>query len=88
MLNIAQPPPEGPFWDGVAASGDHYDIIGGEICGTFVVVGLMSVRLYRPWRRWIDRRRGGVVSVEDREVDDVSDGEEGQGQITNMGNDS
>lgn len=26
VLNVAEP--EGPFWDGVAAAGDSYDIIG------------------------------------------------------------
>ena len=30
---------------------------GGGICGSFVVFGTLSVLLYKPWRRWIDRRR-------------------------------
>ncbi|KAI9785094.1 MAG: hypothetical protein M1816_000505 [Peltula sp. TS41687] len=55
ILNVAEP--TGKFWDGVQAVGDHYDIIGGAICGSFVVFGALSVLLYRPWRRRIDRRR-------------------------------
>jgi high-affinity nickel-transport protein len=51
--NVAEP--EGSFWDGVSAIGDNFDIIGGSICGVFVVVGLASVILYRPWRRRMDR---------------------------------
>src|SRR4051794_31437230 len=46
--NVAEP--EGSFWDGVSAIGDHCDLIGGSICGLFVVVGLASVLVYRPWR--------------------------------------
>ncbi|KAL2170812.1 hypothetical protein VTG60DRAFT_4381 [Thermothelomyces hinnuleus] len=52
--NVAEP--EGSFWEGVGAIGDHYDIIGGCICGLFLLVGLGSVLIYRPWRRRIDRR--------------------------------
>lgn len=48
--------PQGRFWDGVGAIGDHFDIIGGCICGLFLVVGLGSVIAYRPWRRYLDRR--------------------------------
>ncbi|CZR59445.1 related to high-affinity nickel transport protein, partial [Phialocephala subalpina] len=56
VLNVADPHPPGPFWDGVAAAGDHYDIIGGSICGSFIVFGLLCVLLYGPWRRGVDRR--------------------------------
>lgn len=52
--NVAEP--EGSFWDGVAAIGDYYDIIGGCICGLFLLVGLGSVLIYRPWRRRMERR--------------------------------
>ncbi|KAK3322723.1 high-affinity nickel-transport protein-domain-containing protein [Apodospora peruviana] len=52
--NVAEP--EGRFWDGVDAIGEHYDIIGGCICGVFVVAGLGSVLVYRPWRRRMDRK--------------------------------
>ncbi|KAF2664575.1 NicO-domain-containing protein [Microthyrium microscopicum] len=55
IMNIAQP--SGPFWDGVGFAGDHYDIIGGSICGSFVVFGGLSTLLYKPWRRWIETRR-------------------------------
>jgi high-affinity nickel-transport protein len=48
--------PEGSFWDGVAAIGDHYDIVGGCICGVFLLVGLGSVLVYQPWRRRMERR--------------------------------
>jgi len=48
--------PEGKFWEGVGAIGDHYDIIGGCICGLFVLVGLGSILVYRPWRRRMERR--------------------------------
>ena len=47
----------GPFWDGVRVAADHYDIIGGSICGSFIVFGLLAVTLYKPWRRRIDQRR-------------------------------
>ncbi|KAL9070214.1 MAG: hypothetical protein Q9161_005048 [Pseudevernia consocians] len=55
VLNVAQP--SGKFWGGIAVAGDHYDIIGGAICGSFVVFGGLSVLLYKPWRRGIDRKR-------------------------------
>jgi high-affinity nickel-transport protein len=54
ILNVAQP--TGTFWDGVQTAGDYYDVIGGCICGCFLVFGLLSVVLYKPWRRWIARR--------------------------------
>ena len=56
VQNVAEP--EGQFWDGVSAIGDHFEIIGGSICGVFLVVGIASVIMYRPWRRRMDRRRG------------------------------
>ncbi|KAK7526813.1 high-affinity nickel-transport protein-domain-containing protein [Phyllosticta citriasiana] len=54
-LNVAEP--TGRFWDGVERAGDSYEIIGGAICGTFVVGGIASVLFYRPWRRRVDRWR-------------------------------
>lgn len=54
VLNVAEP--EGSFWDGVEAIGDNFEIIGGSICGLFLVVGLGSVMVYRPWRRRVDRQ--------------------------------
>ncbi|KOS22146.1 High-affinity nickel transport protein nic1 [Escovopsis weberi] len=55
VQNVADPP--GSFWDGVSAIGDHFDIIGGSICGVFVVVGLASVMVYPVWRRRVEKGR-------------------------------
>ncbi|KAK5989791.1 High-affinity nickel transport protein nic1 [Cladobotryum mycophilum] len=54
VQNVADPP--GRFWDGVSAIGDHFDIIGGSICGVFVVVGISSVVIYPVWRRRIEKK--------------------------------
>ncbi|ROV92284.1 hypothetical protein VSDG_07236 [Cytospora chrysosperma] len=54
VLNVAEP--KGSFWDGVNAIGENFEIIGGSICGLFVVVGVGSVLVYGPWRRKMDRR--------------------------------
>lgn len=54
VQNVAEP--EGGFWDGVGAIGDHFDIIGGSICGVFLLVGITSIILYQPWRRRMDRQ--------------------------------
>jgi high-affinity nickel-transport protein len=56
--------PDGPFWHGVEALGDRYDIVGGCICGLFVLAGGLSVVLYRPWRRGIDRKRNALIGDE------------------------
>jgi hypothetical protein len=32
-------------------------LVGGAICGVFVVAGVLSVVLFRPWRRWVEKRR-------------------------------
>lgn len=69
VLNVAEP--EGRFWDGVAAIGDNFEIIGGSICGLFLVVGLGSVLVYKPWRRRMEQRRiEGVVVVSGGHGDD------------------
>jgi len=52
--NVAEP--EGPFWEGVSAIGDNFDIIGASICGVFVIVGIASVLIYKPWRRRMEGR--------------------------------
>jgi len=31
--------------------------LGATICGCFVFFGALSVVLYKPWRRWIERCR-------------------------------
>ncbi|KAL4935000.1 hypothetical protein BDV06DRAFT_207843 [Aspergillus oleicola] len=56
ILNVAEP--TGRFWDGVQTAGDYYDVIGGGICGAFLVFGGVSVFVYGPWRRWISKRHG------------------------------
>ncbi|KAF2808861.1 NicO-domain-containing protein, partial [Mytilinidion resinicola] len=55
VLNVAEP--RGRFWDGVGRVGERYDVVGGVICGSFVVFGGLSVLLYKPWRRRVDRKR-------------------------------
>jgi nickel/cobalt transporter (NiCoT) family protein len=54
VQNVAEP--EGDFWDGLSVISDNFDIIGGSICGLFLVVGVGSVIAYRPWRRRMERR--------------------------------
>ncbi|KIW62546.1 hypothetical protein PV04_10713 [Phialophora macrospora] len=61
ILNVATP--TGRFWDGVAAAGDYYEIIGGAICGSFVVFGGLSVLCYKPWRAWVERERARLRAV-------------------------
>lgn len=34
-----------------------YILIGGAICGAFIVFGGLSVLLYKPWRRRVDKKR-------------------------------
>ncbi|KAL4749237.1 hypothetical protein BDW72DRAFT_214201 [Aspergillus terricola var. indicus] len=60
ILNVAEP--TGRFWDGVQTAGDYYDVIGGGICGAFLVFGILSVLIYKPWRRWIGKRYGRDVA--------------------------
>ncbi|PVI06425.1 high-affinity nickel transport protein-like protein [Periconia macrospinosa] len=54
-LNVAEP--SGPFWDGVERLGEKWDIVGGAICGAFVLFGGLSVILYKPWRRYVEKGR-------------------------------
>ncbi|KAF2653219.1 high affinity nickel transport protein nic1 [Lophiostoma macrostomum CBS 122681] len=54
-LNVAGP--RGAFWDGVERLGERWDVVGGAICGAFIVFGGLSVLLYKPWRRHIDKKR-------------------------------
>ncbi|OQE20367.1 hypothetical protein PENSTE_c013G01212 [Penicillium steckii] len=56
ILNVTDA--TGKFWDGVQVAGDYYDVIGGSICGCFLIIGGISVLLYKPWRRWMARRHG------------------------------
>jgi high-affinity nickel-transport protein len=66
IANVAHP--TGKFWDGVDVAGDHYEIIGGAICGAFVVFGVASVILYKPWRRRFDQRRVSLITPEEIEL--------------------
>ena len=68
----------GKFWDGVDSVGDHFDIIGGGICGAFVVFGLLSVLVYKPWRRWVQKNRARRVDVEDVELHVKEKGTDGR----------
>ena len=51
ILNVAEP--TGKFWDGVALAGDYYDVIGGSICGLFLVVGIAAVLFYSRFKRYV-----------------------------------
>lgn len=55
ILNVTNA--TGRFWDGVQTAGDDYEIIGGSICASFIVVGGASVFCYKPWRRRVEERR-------------------------------
>ena len=55
ILNVTHA--TGHFWDGVQTAGDDYEIIGGSICASFVVVGGASVLFYKPWRRRVENTR-------------------------------
>ncbi|GAB1727322.1 hypothetical protein NU195Hw_g7766t1 [Hortaea werneckii] len=67
MIASIKPSLSGPFWDGVGVAGDHYEIIGGSICGAFVVFGVLSVLLYKPWRRRIDQKRSAIALPDDED---------------------
>lgn len=54
VQNVAEP--QGSFWDGLTAIGDHYEIVGAAIVGVFILTGVGSVILYQPWRRKMERR--------------------------------
>ncbi|KAJ4294047.1 Mitochondrial beta-keto-acyl synthase [Kalmusia sp. IMI 367209] len=76
-LNVAEP--EGRFWDGVERLGESWDIVGGAICGAFVVFGGLSVLLYKPWRRRVDQKRMRNATFEPLPTQgdvEVEDGEE------------
>lgn len=53
IQNVAEP--EGAFWDVVDAIGESFDIIGACICGLFLLVGVGSIFVYRPWRQRMER---------------------------------
>jgi high-affinity nickel-transport protein len=55
ILNVISP--SGRFWDGVQIAGDHYEVLGGGICGSFVIFGGLSVLCYQPWRTRVERAK-------------------------------
>ncbi|KAK2811092.1 hypothetical protein FQN50_002428 [Emmonsiellopsis sp. PD_5] len=55
----------GRFWDGVEMAGEYYDVIGGSICGCFILFGGLSVVVYPYWRTWVDKRKESAVSTGD-----------------------
>ncbi|KAI8721359.1 Nickel/cobalt efflux system [Fusarium sp. LHS14.1] len=79
IQNVAEP--EGSFWDGVSAIGDHFDIIGGSICGVFLVVGLGSILVYRPWRRRVERRNPPLVDAAHEGLEEPSTPDETPGRV-------
>ncbi|KIX03844.1 uncharacterized protein Z518_07397 [Rhinocladiella mackenziei CBS 650.93] len=85
ILNVAEP--TGKFWDGVETAGEYYEVIGGAICGSFVVFGGISILCYKPWRRWVDRERERMRDERDESgrtdgaEDLVDDDDDGDGSI-------
>jgi high-affinity nickel-transport protein len=79
MILSVRPELHGPFWKGVEVAGDKYDIIGGAICGAFVVFGGLAFVIYRPWRRRVDCwREVHAPALEDQEGGGYADhGNEG-----------
>ena len=68
MVLSVKPGLGGPFWRGVEVAGDRYDVIGGAVCGAFVVFGGLAVVCYGPWRRRVDRWRAVHAPAEEGEV--------------------
>ncbi|EEH07657.1 high-affinity nickel transporter [Histoplasma capsulatum G186AR] len=63
ILNVTEA--TGRFWNGVEVAGEYYDVIGGSICGCFILVGGLSVLVYPSWRRWVAQRH----ELQDQNVD-------------------
>lgn len=75
ILNVAvseETASNSQFWRGVETAGDYYDVIGGAICGSFVVIGVISVFCFKPWRRWVDRERARLRVRPNVDVQDPS----------------
>jgi hypothetical protein len=53
-----------------------YPSQGGAICASFVVFGALSVLVYRPWRRRVDRYRGVVTQPGEQPTTDASRGQD------------
>lgn len=52
--------------------GDVKCDIGGSICASFIVFGVLSVILYKPWRRHIDRKRRQSRQLQDQDQDNTA----------------
>lgn len=82
LLSLISNFSSGSFWDGVESVGDHYPEVGGAICGSFILFGALSMVLYKPWRRRVDRHydehRFDTVMV------DGSEGKQGTTPITDV----
>lgn len=63
---------EKPFWQGVNALGDRYDVVGGCICGAFLVAGVVSFLLYKPWRRQVEQKRALLPPTRRYHDDDLT----------------
>ncbi|KAJ5815646.1 hypothetical protein N7474_007423 [Penicillium riverlandense] len=72
ILNVTHA--KGKFWDGVQTAGDYYDVIGGSICGCFIIFGGFSVLIYKPWRRWMTRRHGRSAVTDEEGYRDSAPG--------------
>ncbi|TGZ77901.1 NicO-domain-containing protein [Ascodesmis nigricans] len=64
--------PDSAFWRGVERLGDWYDVVGASVVGLFVVVAVVSVLVFKRWRRWVVGK-----SMGDRICGDEESGEEG-----------
>jgi high-affinity nickel-transport protein len=76
LLSLISNFSQGKFWDGVDKVSDHFDIVGGAICGAFVIFGGLSVVCYGPWRRRMERKK--VVPEVELEAFDKKKDEQGK----------
>ncbi|KAI9678909.1 MAG: hypothetical protein M1829_001894 [Trizodia sp. TS-e1964] len=83
ILNAAES--TGSFWDGVGDVSDHYDIVGGTVCGSFLFFGLLSIVCYKPWRRRVEKKYAHAVRV-DRRADAEEGCLDGAGEALGVGN--
>lgn len=79
VQNVAEP--EGPFWDGLDTLGEYYDVLGGCICGLFVLGAVGGVLAYKHWKRWVSKgwEEREVVDDEDRKEACLEKGQGGVG---------
>ncbi|KAM7196612.1 High-affinity nickel-transport domain containing protein [Rhypophila sp. PSN 637] len=85
VANVAEP--EGKFWEGVDAIGEHYDIIGGCICGLFLLVGVGSIFVYKPWRKRMDQKaeeRAAAAGTREEGQSGLLDSQSPQSEIRSL----